>query len=179
MTTPNLYQLRQNFEHEEIMLCFNGPISHSLIEEIGNALKSYMLNEHASLIAVMDVFSVYIELTQNIRFYASQVNFPGSDEVTVVVSHIKNGHYLVSAGNKVEAQAGQALLMRLQGLSKLTANELKTEYKKQLKKPRDRSLAGGAGLGLIDMSRKASLPLVAKLEPLGDGKEFYSVYVTV
>lgn len=179
MATPNLYQLRQSFENEGIMLCFNGPISHSLIEEIGNALKSYMLNEQASLISVMDVFSVYIELTQNIRFYASQVNFPGCDEVTVVVSHIKDGHYLVSAGNKVETPVGKSLVQRLQSLSCLNAIELKSEYKKQLKKPRDRSLAGGAGLGLIDMSRKASKPLVAKLEPLDDGKEFYSVYVTI
>lgn len=134
MTRPNLYQLRQNFESEEIMLCFNGPITHSLIEEIGNALKSYMLNENAPLIAVMDVFSVYIELTQNIRFYASQVHFPGSDEVTVVVSHIKGGHYLVSAGNKVEPNVGQSLLQRLQELSCLTPAALKVEYKNSLKK---------------------------------------------
>lgn len=179
MTTPNLFQLRRRFENEDIMLCFNGPISHCLIEEIGNALKSYMLNEQAPQISVMDVFSVYIELTQNIRSYASQVDFPGSDQVTVVVSHIQNGHYVVSAGNKVAAKDRQILLQRLQDLSQLDSVELKYEYKKQLKKPRDRSLSGGAGLGLIDMSRKASKPLVATLEPLGDGTEFYSVYVTI
>ena len=74
---------------------------------------------------------------------------------------------------------GHTLVQRLQALSQLSSAELKSEYKLQLKKPRDRRLTGGAGLGLIDMSRKASKPLVASLESLDDGKEFYSVYVTI
>ena len=51
MTMPNLYKLKQSFDSEEIMLCFNGPISHSLIEETGNALKRYMLSENAPLVS--------------------------------------------------------------------------------------------------------------------------------
>lgn len=179
MTQPNLNQLRQSFDKGRMMLCFNGPISHSLIEEIGKALKVYMLSEDTSLKSVMDVFSVYIELTQNIRFYASQVDFHASDEVTVVVSHIQNGHFLVSAGNRVELDVGAKLIERLEYLGQLSKTDLKSVYKEQLNKPRNRSLIGGAGLGLIDMSRKASQPLMAKLEPLDDEIAFCSVYVTI
>ena len=34
MSSPDLYGLRERFEKDNILLCFNGPISRSLIEEI-------------------------------------------------------------------------------------------------------------------------------------------------
>ena len=64
-----MFDLRERFDNEKILLCFNGPISRSLIEEIGNALRNYMKSEQASPAAALDVFAVYIELTQNIRHY--------------------------------------------------------------------------------------------------------------
>lgn len=63
----DLFALREEFNRQQIMLCFNGPISRSLIEEIGNALREYLKADHAAPSAAMDVFAVYIEMTQNIR----------------------------------------------------------------------------------------------------------------
>ena len=42
MQDVNLFELRAHFNRSNILLCFNGPISRSLIEEIGNALKNYL-----------------------------------------------------------------------------------------------------------------------------------------
>ena len=67
MQDINLFELRAHFNRSNILLCFNGPISRSLIEEIGNALKNYLQADQAQPNAAMDVFSVYIEMTQNIR----------------------------------------------------------------------------------------------------------------
>jgi hypothetical protein len=70
MKKLDLLSLRQQFTQENILLCFNGPISSSLIQELGEALKSYLKADQTEPSLSMDVFSVYIELTQNIRHYA-------------------------------------------------------------------------------------------------------------
>ena len=42
MDSIDLFSLRTHFNRNRILLSFNGPISRSLIEEIGNALKNYL-----------------------------------------------------------------------------------------------------------------------------------------
>jgi len=66
MNASDLYALRERFNQDRTLLCFNGPISRSLIEEIGNALKNYLEIDQARPAEAMDVFSAYIEMTQNI-----------------------------------------------------------------------------------------------------------------
>ena len=53
--------------------------------------------------------------------------------------------------------------------------QLKAAYKEQLRKPRDADAVSGAGLGLIDIARKASEPLQASLRELSDGRAFISL----
>ena len=59
-----LDSLREHFNAQRILLCFDGPISRSLIEEIGNALKNYLQAEQAHPSAAM-TFGTYIEISQN------------------------------------------------------------------------------------------------------------------
>lgn len=179
-TDINLFDLRTNFTKNRILLCFNGPISRSLIEEIGSALKNYMQAEQAHQTSSADVFGVYIEMTQNIRHYA---NARGYDELegsaTVVVAHSAEGRYAVQAGNMVEKDDGEALLARVNTLAQMNPAELKAAYKTQLRQPRDNNVVSGAGLGLIDIARKSSAPLFAQLSPLDDGHVFFSLRATI
>ena len=59
MDNIDLFAMRERFNSQQIMLCFNGPISRSLIDEIGNALRNYLAADHAHPSAAMDVFAVY------------------------------------------------------------------------------------------------------------------------
>ena len=81
----------------------------------------------------------------------------------------------VSAGNLIERPDGQALLERVEELSGYDKAQLKAAYKEQLRKPRDADAVSGAGLGLIDIARKASEPLQASLRELSDGRAFISL----
>ncbi|WP_415035576.1 biofilm regulation protein kinase SiaB [Azonexus sp.] len=180
MGNIDLFELRQHFNQSRILLCFNGPISRSLIEEIGSALKNYLHAEHAQVSAAMDVFSVYIEMTQNIRHYAQA---HGYDELagsaTVVVARDAENRYLVQAGNMVERDDGERLLERVKHLATLTPAELKAAYKTQLRLPRSEDAVTGAGLGLIDIARKSTAPLSASLSPLDPAHVFFSLRATI
>ncbi|GIZ52252.1 biofilm regulation protein kinase SiaB [Noviherbaspirillum aridicola] len=180
MDQIDLFTLQQTYNQQRIMLCFNGPLTRSLIEEIGNALRNYMEREHATPSSAMDVFGAYIELTQNIRHYAASKGWHDSEaSATVVIARDAEGRYLVSAGNVVSAEDGQALVERIGALAALDKTQLKARYKEQLRKPRDPDSGSGAGLGLIDLARKATAPLICSLKTLDDGRGFFSLRVVM
>ena len=180
MQAIDLFALREHFNRSHILLCFNGPISRSLIEEIGNALKNYLQADNAHPSAAMDVFSTYIEMTQNIRHYATRLGYGEQDSsATVVVARDEDGHYLVQAGNLVEQADGARLVEQVAHLATLDKTELKAAYKTQLRQPRDQDASTGAGLGLIDIARKSAKALQADLSHLDDGRCFFSLRATI
>ena len=63
MQKISLLSLRQQFENANIQICFNGPLSHSIIEELGLAVRRYLESETTGSEKMMDVFSVYVEMT--------------------------------------------------------------------------------------------------------------------
>lgn len=169
----NLASLRQFFNAERILICFNGPISRNLIGEIGQALRSHIEASQGNGSTAMDVFSVYIEMSQNIRHYASASGYGEAEaSATVVIATTPDDRYAVSAGNLVELTDGRALLERVQELAGLDKGSLKALYKQQLRQPREPQRSSGAGLGLIEIARRASQPLEASLEPQDDGRGF-------
>ena len=175
METTELIGLREHFNRNHILLCFNGPTSRSLIEEIGNALKIYLHADNAQPSAVMDVFSVYVEMTQNIRHYAESSDYNDLDSsATILVARDDDGRYVIQAGNLVEKQTGDALMFRIDALAKMNKDQLKAAYKSQLRQPRDENNTG-AGLGLIDMSRRSFSPLSASLTPVSECRCFFSL----
>lgn len=180
MNNPDIYALRDIFNREQIMLCFNGPFNSSLIEEIGKALRKHMENLEESPSSISDVFSVYIEMTQNISRYTQQKNLQDQAAVsTILVSRDEEGHYIVNAGNIVTTNDGEVLAARVAQLSNMNKNELKAEFKTQLRQPRNELIGEGAGLGLIDMARKASQGMRAALKPLENGWSFFSLRVVI
>lgn len=180
MNDTDFFGLRELFTRNRILLCFNGPISRSLIEEIGNALKNYLQADNAQPSAAMDVFGIYIEMTQNIRHYAIKKGYGEADSsATIIVARDTAGAYVVQAGNMVEEADGRALTARVAELAALDKPALKAAYKEQLRRPRDEGASSGAGLGLIDIARKSSQPLVGQLTPLPNGKAFFSIQAVI
>ncbi|SFN05254.1 hypothetical protein SAMN05660284_00406 [Formivibrio citricus] len=180
MESIDIFALREHFNSRQILLCFNGPISRSLIEEIGNALKNYLQADNAQPSAAMDVFGVYVEMTQNIRHYALARGYDEKDSsATVIVARDAEGRYLVEACNQVEKSDGEALLARIEELATMDKTGLKAAYKTQLRLPRTEEAASGAGLGLIDMARKSVEPLRGSLAPVSTTRSFFSLRAVI
>lgn len=179
MNASELYSLRQRLLESKTLLCFNGPISRSLIEEFGHALKRYLEMDQVRPSEAMDVFSVYIEVTQNIRHYTGLRAYNDEESAATVVICRENGHYVVSAGNLVEWEDGQELVSRINQLGQLDKAQLKAAYKTQLRQPRDSQHPDSAGLGLIEIARRATAPLQATLSPLSAERAFFSLSVVI
>ncbi len=181
MDHSDLYLLRETYNQKRLLLCFNGPFSQGLIEEIGVALKTHLQTDSVSSSAASDVFATYIELTQNIRNYAKKHNLTEADEAgaTVVIGRNENGRHVLLAGNVVEPDDGKALQTRIIELAGLDKVQLKAAYKEQLRKSRGDN-DSGAGLGLIDIARKANEPFSCSLLPVNSGNQlFFSLKVVI
>ena len=183
MQHADLFRLRETYNSQQMMLCFNGPFSQGLIEEIGSALRRYMEAEAVSSpsSAARDVFAVYIELTQNIRHYCQKHNYNDTDaSATVVIGRDDEGRYVISAGNVVENVDAAAVIAKVNSLAQLDKTQLKAAYKEQLRRPVEHDGKSGAGLGLIDIARKASAPVSCSLHPLDSTTQsFFSLCVVI
>lgn len=176
--TVDLFDLKETLNRKDILLCFNGPLSKSIIEELGTAMRRYLESEAVARNQVSDVFSVYIEQAQNIRHYAAHRGRDATEQQqlsnAIIVVMRQEDTYTVSAGNLVSKADVPALAGQLDRLAGLDAAGLRALYKETLRQPRPGN-TGTAGLGLISMARLAKRPLAYSLRPVDDHFTFFSL----
>lgn len=181
MQQINLWLLHRQFEEANIQICFNGPLTHSIIEELGMAVRRYLENETPGTEKMMDIFSVYIEQTQNVRNYARKKQSAETPALynTITLTIGRQGdQYVVVSGNVIDQADVSPLVAKIEQLRTLDAAELKALYKEQRRKPLTNE-ASGAGLGLIDMARKTSQPLAYQVQPINDKTAFFTLQAVV
>ncbi|CRI63888.1 conserved hypothetical protein [Thiocapsa sp. KS1] len=181
MDKLDLVQLQRQLSHQGILMSFSGPFSHSIIEELGHAVKNYLEDASLARSSLMDVFAIYIEQAQNVRNYIKRwEQHPDHAQLRhsgiVVIAH-DDGRYIVSSGNLIDRADAPGLVAHLEHLSGLDKAELKALQRRQMREPL--TAAGGGGLGLIEMARKSSGPLLYTLTDIDDRFAFFSLSVTI
>lgn len=177
MAESDLLSLRDEFTRRRVLVCFNGPISHGIIEEIGNAARRYLETEAPKGTAAMDVFAVYVEFTQNMKVYLQRRAF-GSPERSLVTLLVRRAgeQYEVTAGNVVANEDLGPLLAHVDALGALDRPALKALHKQRLRE--GPSPSGGAGVGLIDVARR-STSLRYTTWPLDPGHTLFGITAVV
>lgn len=171
----DLYNLREQFAESGMMMCFNGPFSHSIIEEIGTALRNHLAAENIARVSVLDVFAVYIELAQNVRNYFSLRDLGHGEANTSIITIARCGDgYAVSSGNMILKEDGAPLCVRIAEINALTPEELKRQYKEQMRRDVQPD-ALGAGLGLLEIAKRSSSAMVCSVRDVNDKHAFFSL----
>ena len=112
---------------------------------------------------VRNVFAVFVEQMQNIIRYSAERELPDSDlppELrygVLTIGHF-DGDYVVYAGNMVSRSDIGPMRECLNEISTMGKSQIKIAYKRQLKAEPDIN-SKGAGLGLIEIARRASKPI--------------------
>ena len=177
----NLFDLNERLGEAGALITFSGSFSHSIIEELGLAVRKYLESEAVQKSAMMDVFSIYVEAAQNVRNYTAAKQDAGDFAIgnsSIVVIAKQNQHYEVHAGNAVETADVAGLQARLEPLLTLDKAGLKSLYKEQLRREKPPG-ATGAGLGFIDMARRSSRPLEYRFTPVDEKRSFFSLRIVV
>jgi hypothetical protein len=179
VTPDQLSRIREEITREGVMICFNGAFVHSIIEEIGSALRRYLEEEEEKRGAALDVFSVYIEQAQNVRNYLARKRFADASHTNaIIVIGRKDNRYVVSSGNIVETQDAKELASRLDAVRALDSAGLRTLFKTRLR-AETRDSNGGAGMGLIEIARRCTEPLQYAFHAVDEGHSFFCLTAVV
>ncbi len=178
----NLLELQKVLQSYGVLINFSGRFTQAVIEELGDAVQKYLETEAASKNNTFNVFSVFIEQTQNIKNYETQkasslLGERIANSGIVAIGKSEAG-YFVSSGNVIDNMDLGALAMRLDEMANLDKAALKKLYKEQMRKVITPGSAG-AGLGLIDMARRASRPLDYSIVKLDESTSFFTLKVYV
>ncbi|MFA6506741.1 MAG: SiaB family protein kinase [Treponemataceae bacterium] len=175
----NLAALQRSFSEQGILMCFNGSFTHGIIEEIGTAIRRYLEGEKLTSGSITDVFAVYIEQTQNVKNYLERRRFaPEARNAAVIVIGNAGGMYQVCSGNTIAHSDIEELTSRLETVNSLDKTGLRKFYKERIREPHDPA-SPSAGLGLIDIARRASTKLEYSFQTIDEEYSFFSLSVSV
>ncbi len=165
------------------MFAFSGPVSQRVIEGIGETLKQKMELEDAGMTTVQRVFSVFVEQMQNVVNYSAHQltppdNVDGELRVGTLIVGSEAGHFYVLCGNLIQREKMDAIREQLEQLHSLNREELKALYRER-RKAADLPGRKGAGLGFIDMARKASRPMEHAFSDVDDTHVFFSIKAVI
>ena len=172
----------EQLKAEGIIFSFSGPVSQSLLEGIGQTLRQKMSLEATSTNVTQKIFSIFVELMQNVINYSAERGSTMEDEQDLSFGILLIGkseeHFFIQCGNYITADQKEPLRHQLTTIQSMDKDELKRYYKEQRRKePAEGSK--GAGLGFIEMARKASKPIDFDIVPTQAGKDFFTVTAIV
>ena len=146
------------------MFCFSGYMTEEILSGIGTALKRKLEIEDAGRSTSKSLFSVFVELVQNvIRYSAEHEVHPREDGLYdlrygVLTVGRDNDHYFVACGNMVRFKDADRLSSNLAHIKTLDKDGLKALYKETLKGDVPEG-SKGAGVGFIEIARTMPSPM--------------------
>lgn len=163
--------------HGKLMLLFKGAISQNTITRLGGLL--HLTYEEAQEdMSKKRLFSILVEMTQNILHYSQEKEFfPRSKTVvgagTVHVEELPS-QYEVECTNLINADQKGFLEDHCALINSMNQEKLREYYLSQRHKS-DAPNSRGAGLGLIEIARKSKNPLVVQFTPGPDQLYYYTI----
>jgi hypothetical protein len=181
----DIRELYTGLKKEGIIFCFCGSVSQSVVEGIGETLWQRLEMEGTEVGTIGRVFPIFVEQMQNIVSHSAEKiasEKEGGEEIRfgiMIVGKSPEGRFYVRCGNYVEKENAEVLRQRLESLSQMDKEQLKELYKEQRRQAKTQGASKGAGLGFIDMARRASSPLEFDIVPVDEDTSFFSMTTTV
>ncbi|PKL85251.1 MAG: hypothetical protein CVV22_08930 [Ignavibacteriae bacterium HGW-Ignavibacteriae-1] len=149
----DLHEYYDTANRHNVLLSFKGALSQEILVEMGNIVKNRVnLNKK-----LKKLFSIFVELSQNIMHYSSERVLIDGKEIGVgIILFTENDtNFTIYSGNMVDTQGVRFLTDKIDNLNAMNDDQLKDTYSTSLHADRPVE-SKGAGLGLIEIARKAS-----------------------
>jgi len=174
--------LREN----QITLVYSGPLWAEGVAGVAEALKKRFEFDELPLETSQEVFSVFVEQMNNMLMYSTekeQFETPGdlhpeTPKGTFILG-TKGKAYFILTGNMMKNEIVDSIKNKIDYLNTLDKQQLREHYKKQARLDQVNSDSKGAGLGLIEIARRASSKIEYSFTPYDDGFTFFTMYVMI
>jgi len=173
MSKNTLLDHYRRMKKQDIILAFRGNFSDKILEGMVETVKRTLTGKGEEEKISKKVFSVLIELAQNIRFYSEEYGRKG-----ILIIEDRETCYQVSAGNLVRDTEVLSLRERIRHINNLGENELRSLYIRRLRTPMEPGKTGG-NIGLIVVARKSLNPIVLTDHPAHKDHRFIEISVRI
>jgi anti-sigma regulatory factor (Ser/Thr protein kinase) len=139
-------------EQRRTFFCYSGLLSEDVLSTFSGIVREQMSEMEDDAEITKRVFGIFVEQAQNVIRYSKDRIAEGGTG-TVAISRAEDG-FLIEAINPMDHENAAGLQKNLDELKAMDSKELRKAYKQRL---RDGPPEGskGAGLGFIEMARKA------------------------
>lgn len=177
------------FEVKEIPdtdIAYSGLMYSDSVESLGKFVRKRMDLANVSLSFSQYVFSVFVELMTNILMHSTEKI--ETNQTTNQTMTASKGAFMLSfdgndcrvyCKNLMSTQYIKPMRERLEYLNALDKPSLRKFYKEKLKIHIDNRERKGAGLGLLEVARRASMPIEYSFIDCGEGISCFTVCVTL
>ena len=139
-------------EQRRTFFCYSGLLSEDVLSTFSGIVREQMSEMEDDAEITKRVFGIFVEQAQNVIRYSKDRIAEGGTG-TVAISRAEDG-FLIEAINPMDHENAEGLQKNLDELKTMDNKELRKAYKQRLREgPPEGSK--GAGLGFIEMARKA------------------------
>ncbi|WP_205672109.1 SiaB family protein kinase [Ammoniphilus sp. YIM 78166] len=178
----SLLDIQNRMRANGLLICFSGKFTQAIIEELGEAVRKYLEMEESPSNDIFNIFSIFIEQTQNIRNYCTSKE--GSDvfervahSCIVTIGKTEAGN-IIQCGNLIEEQDIPALVQRIEPICHMDRIELKKYYKQKLREELPEG-STSAGMGFIEIARKSSQPIEYSMFKVDESFSYFTLQAIV
>jgi hypothetical protein len=160
----------------KIIMSYRGEFSQDIIKNVLMMTERNMENIGEEAGVKRKVFNIMVECLQNI---CKHVEYKNAEYKTAIfMMGFDNKNYFITTGNYLTNENTGPLKTKLDLVNSLDKDGLKLLFKDIVTSGK-LSDKGGAGLGLIDISRKSGNKLIYTLQSIDSEKSFYSLLVKI
>lgn len=178
MSNKSVYDLNHFLDKGDIFLSYSGQITQNIIVEFSEKLQKKLDLESPNIPFTKKIFAIFVELLQNMLHYSAKEMILENSTKKIpegIVTITKDDNYIyIISGNLIYNEQKDDLKRRIELVNNLSADELKKLYKETLKNPPDPNRKG-AGIGIIDISRKSQHQLKYEFRKIDKNTYFFSV----
>jgi hypothetical protein len=185
MLARELFDIRSILRKQGIIFAYSGYVTETVLTGVGDAIKHKLALDDADTKTLRSVFSVFVEAMQNmIRYSAEKVPNSAAElpliemRYGVLTIGREGDDYVVHAGNLVARSDVERLRARLSQIRDMNEEELRALYKQRLRADPEEG-SKGAGLGLIEIARRASKPIEFDFTDVDDEHAFFTLKAAV
>lgn len=157
-----------------VFLTYGGFISQSLIVGMTEALEKESKEHNLGLSAANNLFTVFIELSQNMMNYSKskqEQNKAFDPKGLIVVGKNEKEEYYVFSQNVLDKEDQAKITPKLEEICAMEHEAIKTRYR-ELRKSGRESHGKGAGIGFYEIAKRCK-NIEYSFEELNDSKLYF------
>jgi hypothetical protein len=185
MLARELFDIRAVLRKQGIIFAYSGYVTEAVLSGVGEAIKQRLVIDDADTKTLYSVFGVFVEQMQNmIRYSAEKVPDSAAESPLIEMRYgiltigREDDTYVVHAGNLVARSDVERLRERLSNIRGMNKEELRALRKERLRSGPEEG-SKGAGLGLMEIARRASKPIEFDFTEVDDKYDFFTLTASV